>query len=91
MSSASSLSCNLTDVEQSTKIKWDILYTLRARIIQFIVSLEKRTKLYPPPFHRFLVGEDAKLDQLSVRYSEKVSQCASDYILDEFNDRFSLA
>jgi len=85
-SSSSSTSSHGRNSTSSHDTKWETLYALRERIVRFVAQLEKRTKLYPPPFHRCMIGGDAKIEQVSVRYSEDVSQSASEYIVGVFND-----
>jgi len=83
---SSSSSSSSSSSPTSHDAKWETLYALRERIVRFVAQLEKRTKLYPPPFHRCMIGGDAKIEQVSVRYSEDVSQSAGEYIVGVFND-----
>ena len=85
-SSSSSSSSHGHNSTSSHDAKWETLYALRERIVRFVGQLEKRTKLYSPPFHRYMIGGDAKIEQVSVRYSEDVSQSAGEYIVGVFND-----
>jgi hypothetical protein len=83
-SSSSSVSAVDSVSDSSNQVKWDTLYTLRERIVLFILQLERRTRLYPPPFHRATVGGDAVGSDLAIRHSETISHVAKAYLLGVF-------
>ena len=85
MSEASSTSTTSTTSSDPLQRKWDSVYALRERIVRFVAQLERRTKLYPPPFHRATIGGDAHLNSLQVQHSEAVSRVAGDYMLGVFH------
>jgi hypothetical protein len=81
-SSSSTLSSSSTNALE--QVKWDTLYALQERIVRFIASLERRNRLYPPPFHRRTIGGDAKIDGLRIQYSDTVSSVANKTVLGVF-------
>lgn len=73
----------------SLQDKWDAMYALRKRIVQFVTVLEQRNRLHPPPFHRHLIGGDAHIEQLQIRHSETISRYAEEYMVGTFNGKSS--
>jgi hypothetical protein len=81
----------MSSSETASQSKWRALYALRERIVVFISQLEKRTRLFPPPFHRHTVGGDNAIDQLQIQHSETISKCTGEYIVGVFNKGDSIA
>jgi hypothetical protein len=82
---SSSSSSSSSSMSNQLQTKYNNMYELRERIVRFVCMLERRTRLYPAPFHRQLVGGDAHVDSVEMRHSEDVTNAAKSFCVGVFH------